>query len=516
MVIGNNSGLDETGQAPFPKLKHAEREARRLREKLLAYSNFDPDVNRTILLTGATKAMVMDAARAIAEQKERDIQSLGKADSLFALFFTGHGLNGKLLLNDGPLEGEDLGKIFSIVGADFNIGIFDACYSGSLDPSLLAQKGIELSPGNIFRELPEDILTAKGNVWFVSSGPGEVSYEDQNLGGVFTHFFTQALQKAKVDGPGITLEQIWHYTRNMTVAHTSEHGRRQMPQQYVSNMKSTGPMYFSFPIKREASLVLLESIQGEFLLSYAGGQLNERFYKKAGELKKLAVYPGKARLMLFEKSGEVTVQEEISFMANEVVTIRSQEDSGVDRKLGEQQQTLWEKGIGAHYLMAETRAQKTTWQIGAGYFLQPVPQGFLSSFHQALAYLRLDYGQFTLGAQLGYGTTREDLGEWSYQLNALQAGLQAGYGWDISSLRLSLLGGLQLASLWQEYDDKTARHVWQIAPGASLVVHIPLFSRFSLEASLLGSYARLPAVGQSAGYHWRFLGGGGLALLVQL
>ena len=94
IVVGNNNGLDEDGKEPFPRLKHAEREALLLREKLVLLSNFDPSPTRTVLLLGATREQVRQSVAGIVKQKERDVDSLGGVDTLFAFFFTGHGLSG--------------------------------------------------------------------------------------------------------------------------------------------------------------------------------------------------------------------------------------------------------------------------------------------------------------------------------------------------------------------------------------------------------------------------------------
>ena len=101
--------------------------------------------------------------------------------------------------------------------------------------------------------------------------------------GVLQTLHPVALEKAPVDGPGITLEDIWHYVRKHTLAYTTRHNRRQVPQQFVARLRSTAPLYFSFPVERSARLVLSESLQGRFVLAYADGQLVETIDKPRGE-----------------------------------------------------------------------------------------------------------------------------------------------------------------------------------------------------------------------------------------
>lgn len=48
-------------------------------------------------------------------------------------------------------------------------------------------------PGfDLLRELPDDTLNVSGSVWMFSSGAEEISIEDKELGGVFTHYFIEA------------------------------------------------------------------------------------------------------------------------------------------------------------------------------------------------------------------------------------------------------------------------------------------------------------------------------------
>ena len=232
---------------------HAEREAALLRKKLVKFSNFDPSSKRTRLLTGATRDEVKAAIRSLLKKKKSDQKAFGRIDSLFLFYFTGHGLNGRLLLEDGALFAEEIGEFFSSINADFSVGIFDACYAGSLDTAALASKGIHSAPGlNLFRELPEEVLSAEGRIWYVSSSREQESYEDERLGGVFTHFFMEALERADSNGPGITLESIWQYTRANTVEYTQQRKRMQVPEQYIAKLRSSAPIYFSFPMARSS------------------------------------------------------------------------------------------------------------------------------------------------------------------------------------------------------------------------------------------------------------------------
>jgi hypothetical protein len=514
ILIGNNNGSDDDGKQPFPRLVHAEREARRLRDRLVNLANFDPGSGRTLLLQGATKAQVMQAVRTLVARKKSDQASLGKVDSLFLFFFTGHGLSGRLLLNDGPLSAKELGKIFRDVDATFNVGIFDACYSGSLD-EFMTQKGVEITPGvNIFRELPEEVLTVEGSVWFVSSGPGEVSYEDQRLGGVFTHFFIEALKKAQVDGPGITLDRIWHYVRKNTVFFTSRNNRRQVPQKFVAKLRSTGPLYFSFPVERSASLSLAKSVQGHLVLAYAEGQWVENIQKQAGQPQVVSVFPGAARLSLFEK-GQAHLQEEIYFDEGATVHIGSNADLAPRPGLGESTTALWEKGLSAQVISATALTPGFSVLLGAELQGGWVNRGFLAPEQMGMLVVQLDRGPFFSELQLGYGRGQEKYGSWSYTMESAQGEWRAGWAWNLGSFRWIVGGSLALAKMWQKYDDQRSRTRWLFQPGVLLKVLYPSTSRFSFGLTLMSGWARMPGVGLQTDYFWKLRASLGLSVMAR-
>ena len=502
MVIGNNTGVDADGQQPFSKLQFAQREAQRLRDQLVALANFDRSPERTILLTGGTRAQVYEAAQALAKQKLADLQTFGKIETLFAFFFTGHGLNGRLLLADGPLTGADLGEIFRSVGADLNVSVFDACYSGSLEPGAMSTKGIEMTPGlNIFRALPEQVLTAEGSVWFVSSAADQVSYEDENLGGVFTHFFIEALAKAQRDGPGITLERVWHYAREKTVEHTARRGRRQEPQQFVTNLKETGPFYFSFPGRRTARLILGEAVGGRFLLSYADGQLTERLVKKPGVRREMLVYPGTAHLLLLEE-GKILLREELTFVDGGEVALSSTADVEIHTSLGERIESIWVKGASAQTLHASRTAAGASVSVGASYRYSLPHPGLLSPSHQTGATLRLDYDWLLASLFVGYGRAAEQFDSWSYEADAFVLAAQLGLAKNLSMMRLSGSLSVGASAYWQRYDNGRQRQSWAFEPAVVASVLLPNDGLLGVELSASTGPTLLPGVGRSAGYHW--------------
>jgi len=516
LIIGSNHGVDESGLEPLPPLKHAEREAVRLRDRLVELCKFDPSPERTILLRGPSREQVFDAARELARRMAADRSAIGNADTLFALFFTGHGLAGQLLMSDGPLDGEDLGKLFRRIRADLSLAVFDACFSGSLDTETLRLKGIRPTPGlNLFRQLPEEVLTAEGSVWYVSSGPTQPSYEDETLGGVFTHFFIEALHKAEQEGPAIPLDRIWSYARRKTVQYTAARGRRQVPQQMVARLKSTGPLFFSFPADREATLVLGEAVRGSFLLAYADGSLTEVIQKEPGQRRELAVYSGTARLVLVE-GGRIRAQQELGLTPGTTVVLRSTPDPAPDPGVGRRTEELWVKGFGDQELTATLVAPATSWLIGAAYQMGVSPRGVLAPLYMVGAFVQVDRGVFTGSALLGYGGDQQTFGTWSYQAHALSTELRAGLGGMIGGVRAMVAVSVGGGPVWQEFDDGSERLGGYFQPGALVSLLYPCDGPVAAQAFIRAGAVLAPGAGVEAGHLWQGYLGGGAALTLRI
>ncbi len=517
LVLGNNVGVDADGKQPFPPLKHAENEARKLKKRLVGLSNFDSSNARTRLLVGATREQLKAAVHALVRQREKDEQLLGKVDTLFLFYFTGHGLQERLLLHDGPISANELGELFNSMGADFSVGVFDACYSGSLDDEALAVKGIDPTPGlNLFRELPEEVLSAEGSIWYVSSGPGQASYEDEKLGGIFTHFFIEALGRAEREGPGITLDRIWQYASKNTVEYTSARNRQQVPQQFISRLKSSSPIYFSFPLKRSATLVLSESIAGEFALAYAEGHLTEVIQKKTGEPREVAIYPGRARLMMIKDEGGF-FQKEFNLAPGGELILSHIPEEAPRTAVGQQSRRLWEKGLSAEKTVTATRVGPGLTILGGlGYELDLASKEVLLPRHHFSLGARFDYSDILAGFRVGYGYDQRNFAAWEYRLDAVLGEIHAGYGWDLGPLRLNAAATFGLSHIIQEYGNGNTRKGWQYRPGAQVGLLYPRNTPFVGEFFIHAGPTRSPGAGEKSENIWHFSGGAGLAVYYRL
>jgi hypothetical protein len=519
LIIGNNFGVDENGKQLLPPLMHAEREARLLKERLVGISNFDKSEKRTRLLTAATIDDVKKAFAELASQRQEDEALLDNFDSIFLLYFTGHGLSGKLLLRDGPLFDDTLTELFNSVGADFSVGVFDACYAGSLY-SELKEKGIRPEQAfNIGQTLPSEVLSAKGSVWLVSSGSDQPSYEDDHLGGVFTHFFIEALVKAEPDGPGITLERIWQYAQKKTTRYAAQRSRRQVPEQLVYKMRAQGPVYFSFPRPRSATLVLSKELEGKFALSYASGHLTEVFTKKRGSQESIPVFAGDARLILL--SGDATENPERTFTLGEggTLVIQPLREPVTTPTVGERATSLLFKG-------KDTEVDKniSVTHLEPGVSVLAGASGGISLASEKVAHprylasipVRIDWDRVFGVAAASFGYRSETYSAWGYRLYMAGGAIGAGYGFDVWRLRLCGKGLLGFAHIWQQYDSHRRKQGWSFQPKLEIGALFPRNRNYLIEVSLNMGSAYGPSISQALTNEWCFYGGAGLAIYYRI
>jgi hypothetical protein len=465
LVVGSNQGTDpESG--PLPALKHAEQEAERLRDALLRYGGYDGAADRLVLLTHPNKIQLETKLRELAHRVAMERATIGEAKVMFSFFFTGHGLSERLLLADGPVHARDLALWINAIPADFHLAVVDACFSGSLAANLSA-KGARRLPGlNLFREMPTDVLGAEGNMWLVSSAPDEASYEDSDIGGVFTHFFTEALGRAESDGPGITLEKIWNYARRETFLYTTTRDRTQSPQQIVSQLKSSAPVYFSFPAQREAKLTLSRNVRGRVILAYEGGHVSDMVEKRADETLTLDAYPGRAKLIMLD--GERRFEESIELHANATTFIEDGKEPPPALAFAETRSPLWKKGFAGKELRASVIFHDQLLAVGAGYGFASFRPGLVAPRHTAMLNLRLEMSSFVVMLSGGYGLGRERYSDWGYSSSALGVRAKAGYAVRSSRWSLAFLGGAEAWTINQRFDDRQERAVIAGSPFAGL------------------------------------------------
>jgi hypothetical protein len=513
LIIGNNEGNAPAGQ-PLERLHHAEREARQLREALVGAGAFPDTEQRVLVLSGKGRAAIMAAAHRLAEQLRADRQRWGNLPTLFAFFFTGHGLESQLLTADDPLTSDDLTKIFRDMGASFTFAMFDACFSGSLDPHEPRAKGLRVLSGfNPFDELPREILNSRGSMWVASSRAGEVSYEDEKLGGVLTHYFIEGLEKAGADEFGVSLDALWEYASRQTQRHTSRLGRPQTPQKMVRELTATGPVYMSYRRTRDATLVFAPEVSGQFLVRYETGELSELVAKPLGIPLRLAIFPGSLWIERVDNGSRE--RQRVELASNGILTVSAGDNWNVTPLPG--RQVMKHKGDIADVVIIHD-APTLTASLDVGARLARVPENGISPPSTWQLGLRFDHGHLGLGLAVGMGWCERSYATWSYQVRSLDGAIMLGPAWNWGRVRLgpAVEGRYSRSQLSYDQGGRRTRGLW--GGGVLGQVTIPLWPGWPLYASgQVGlAWQQGESAAEDATSRWSAVPVAGLALAARL
>ena len=442
LVIGNNIGRTADAASELVPLRHAERDARELATLLATYGQFD--ASRVVVVTHGDRAAILEAAQRLIEIRKRD-RALGEVSSLFALFYSGHGLRGKLLTPGEPLSGVDLGRIFQEMDADFSLGFFDACDAGALQAKGARYTG----PANPLAELPEEVLRAEGAIWLVSSKAAQVSYEDPALGGVFTHFFKRAFLEAETDRVGISLERMWEYTSQATHTHVERHGLDQTPQKQIEKLRLEGPIYFSFPKPRAARLRLAPETHGTFILRYPGSALVERVVKAKGAPLTVAVPSGPLRIRYPTRTTEDKTIWQATIAEGETLFITKGEPPTKAHVPGFSRRRLVGKGEEMGMVL-ETLRPSTEISLALDYSYHPTVEHLVGLQHSLGLGADGASGRWTYGGRLRYGFGSRARPE--VEQHSLGLGVEAGYGLVTDGIRLDAVCGVSADSVRVHYN----------------------------------------------------------------
>ncbi len=511
LVVGVNQGRDAGGEVYEPALEHAERDALRLRDALIERSGFGTGP-RTVALIGATRVSLHAAIEELAARVAEDKRQFPAAKVLFAFFYSGHGVADNVLLADGPMSAAELTRALDRVRADLRLGVVDACESASLAGGRLTQKGMRPVPGaDLARALPEEALNAEGNIWFFSSSAGEPSFEDPELGGVFTHFFVEALSRAPRDrNQAASLDAIWEYARRKTVSLTHALGRPQSPLR-VTNTMSTAPLWFAWDWGRATTLVVGPAVHGRVALYY-GGDLLVTFDKAPGVTVERAVYPGRAEVVVQQPDG-ARERQSIELRRGARVLLEPEPTVRAHAPFGFGVHRLAPKGNAHERWGIAVEREATTVALGPALRAVFAGERRLAPRLGAAVELRVDHGPWVVALTGGLGIDSGDFEAWGYEVRGLQVALSGGGSFDLSWARVTPLLRLGAGHAWQTFDDQAERRGWVFEAGAGVAMAIPLGEVFALTLGLDAGLGRAKGIAAGAGYGWRGSGAGDVGLL---
>ena len=274
-------------------------------------------------------------------------------------------------------------------------------------------------------------------MWFVSSRPGELSYEDEQLGGLFTHFFIEAFTAAPPDRVGVTLEGMWDYSVQRTAAYAARFGRSQTPEKIVRDLKARSPLYFSFAQDRSARLRFMPGVEGTFLILYEQAALAERVVKRAGEAMEVAVFPGALSLRRVDSRTSQEASRRFEIEPGALVLLQPRGAEAAAHGPGFAEVPIRGKGALPEIELTRDAAQSVA-ALEVGYrFVLGRPE-LLGADHSVTVGAGVMRGHLALGAEASYGPRRGTYPEWSFREHELGLGVRGGYGFDLGLARLDV------------------------------------------------------------------------------
>ncbi|NUN15151.1 MAG: caspase family protein [Myxococcales bacterium] len=290
LVIGNNTGAAD--QIP---LRHAETDARALRDVLVDIGGFRKD--DVTLLLGADVNIVRDAISQL-RTAMANAKSHGTSQIDFVFYFSGHGRQNRIELGTTYLEIDEIKSLLRDSAATMRLGVVDACHSGGI----LRTKGgkrIDAFPLSV-----EDMLNSAGYAILTSSSATETSQESDELrSSFFTHSVISGLRGA-ADFSGdqrVSLSELYQYAYHATVRRT-RHSQGGLQHPHFESVHS-GDFIVTNLGRAQSLLTFPKYASGEYLVfDPKTDTMIAELAKIPGESRSLAVRPGV--LYVYDRQGD--------------------------------------------------------------------------------------------------------------------------------------------------------------------------------------------------------------------
>ena len=182
------------------------------------------------------------------------------------------------------------------------------------------------------------------------------------------------------------------------------------------------------------------------------------------------------------------------------MTLTGSNDETPSRRLGQQQQRLWERNLNDTAVQATLSRPGSTYLLGAGYEYEyqyqypSKPCTTALAPHRPFIEIRLDRGALYGSARIAYANTmgEHQCRDWSYSSKGVVGQVKGGYAWDWRSLRMGLAGLAGFGWLDQTFpkSDKqgpSRRDVWPFRFGGGIDLLYPATGVMGVEASLSGA-----------------------------
>lgn len=459
LVVGMNEGSRPDGGGPLPALRFAERDARSVRDAMIAHARVDAD--RVELVTGGDRKDVLAAAERLAAKRREDVAHFGDLASLFVVYFTGHGRDGALLTSGNPINAADIESLRAQMGADLMVAVFDTCESADALP-----KGA-VAGTNPIHALPDHVVDAAGTVWIASASRGEFALEDRE-GGLFTRHFVEAFTRAPEGPVGRALDDMFEYARSRTLRDAETLHHRQTPRIRI-NLTRTAPLWMSYLSERSAKLVFDEDVEGTFIISYADDTLLERIVKPVGDALEVSAYAGRIKVYRAKGVGRDSMPwAEFRLGTGEEARIRPTSSArGADEVEG----VRFRGDVG---VLVDLGSERPRWGLGVGYSWSRLDPNALGVEHRIAIGARFATPAWDLDAALRGGTDRASFETWGYDLQ--ETGLELGLGRRVfeGAVAVAFRAEGALLFLAQEFEDGASRRSLGASGWLGLDLELPL------------------------------------------
>ena len=236
LLVGSNRGSSDD-----PLLRHAERDAQRVRDVLFSLSGYLPE--NTVLLNQPDTASIRRTLISLNERIRRDVSQPDTQAVLF-VYYSGHADAEALHLGSAQLELRELSGLVNGSAAQFRLLLLDACRSGAVT----RQKGGRPAPA--FQVALTERLTGEGAVFLTSSAASEDAQESDELqGSFFTHYFVSGLMgAADADRDGqVSLSEVYSYAYGHTLRASSKSWAGTQHPTFRYQLEGRGDFPMSFP-----------------------------------------------------------------------------------------------------------------------------------------------------------------------------------------------------------------------------------------------------------------------------
>ncbi len=490
IVIGHNGGAEG-----LPALRFADDDALRLARTFSALPGHqhtwvlarpDETTRATLQTAGLPMPVLREPTKAalLAARDELRAQLVARPEGRRAtvyVFYAGHGVAGKMLLEEGGISGEELKQLAASLPADDVVLFVDACRAQSLFTSRGAS-GPDLSA----RIDALDEKASRLGVLAAAQSDQPAGETDRLQGGFFSHVLASGLLGgADVDGDevvrfGELAAFVAFHTERLT-------GQRPWFEPPGGNLQSP-----TVQLHGSTALLLADALSGRLQISsVAGIPYFAEVNKAKGRALRLVLPPGRYHVVHTRDGAQTATDVELVEGQSQPLTTADFTAAAVAQRGADEEG--FSSAFSASVVAAldagfvsgrEPSVASQAWRhaLDVAYEFSPAPFGLRGFEHGLEVGYRLALGHLVVGPKLAFRTSGFSTG----QLRRFGLLLQAGWKWEPKSwLEVSPWAGLGFKTVWV---DGPAAGLAPFAPGFGAGLRVSARIRPGFSVFLDGRY----------------------------